>query len=214
MTRALEFRSSEFDSFTFAIWLNLRTRLALSVTPHSEPGRFSSSIRSKIISSIPEIFTVLGDKKFYLLYRGSRDGFGATDFHRRCDGHANTVTLISSTNDCIFGGYTPVAWSSRDDYASDPSQKSFLFTLKNRHNLGPRIFKHKHESNAIYDNQMYGPTFGTGHDIHVCCQCHSPKNSYTRLGWDYTNDSGISECQVFTGARNFTVEEIEVFEVI
>jgi hypothetical protein len=214
MTRALEFLSNEFESLTFGIWSSLRTRLALSVTPRSEPGRFSSAISSKIISSIPEIFSVLGDKRFHLLYRGSRDGFRATDFHSRCDGHANTVTLISSTNDCIFGGYTPVAWSSRRDYASDPTLKGFLFTLKNPHNLGTRIFKPKAEYHAIHDDRTYGPTFGFGHDIHVCCECHTPPSSYTRLGHSYINDSGISEYQVFTGEKYFTPADVEVFELM
>jgi hypothetical protein len=32
--------------------------------------------------------------KWTLLYRGTRDGFGAGDFHSRCDGHSNTLTII------------------------------------------------------------------------------------------------------------------------
>jgi hypothetical protein len=34
------------------------------------------------------------------------------------------------------------------------------------------------------------------------------------LGIAYINDTGIAGDQVLTGARNFTVDEIEVFEVI
>jgi GTPase SAR1 family protein len=32
-----------------------------------------------------------------LLWRGSRDGFRSRDFHRRCDGHANTLTDKNTT---------------------------------------------------------------------------------------------------------------------
>jgi hypothetical protein len=32
-----------------------------------------------------------------LLYRGTRDGFGAKDFHSRCDNHSNTLTLLNQT---------------------------------------------------------------------------------------------------------------------
>jgi hypothetical protein len=32
-----------------------------------------------------------------LLYRGSRDGYGADDFHAKCDGAPATVTLVKST---------------------------------------------------------------------------------------------------------------------
>jgi hypothetical protein len=34
------------------------------------------------------------------------------------------------------------------------------------------------------------------------------------LGTSYANDTGIDGKQVLTGAYNFTVKEIEVFEVI
>jgi hypothetical protein len=214
MKRAFEFISGSFEQLTFAFWSSLRTRLALPVKLASPVDRFfSPPIDSNIICSIPNIFSVLGDKKFQLLYRGSRDGFGAATFHSRCDGHANTVTLISSANHCIFGGYTPVAWSSRCNYASDPTLKSFLFTIKNPHNLPARIFKQKSEAYAIYDTSSYGPTFGNGFDIVVYDKCQSA-NCRARLGTGYANDSGISEYLVFTGERNFTVEEIEVFEVI
>jgi hypothetical protein len=31
-----------------------------------------------------------------LLYRGTRDGFGSDDFHSKCDGHSNTLTLLKA----------------------------------------------------------------------------------------------------------------------
>jgi hypothetical protein len=47
------------------------------------------ALDSVIISDFPEIFAEFRRKKFSLLWRGGRDGFGARDFHSRCDGHAN-----------------------------------------------------------------------------------------------------------------------------
>jgi hypothetical protein len=53
-----------------------------------------------------------------MLWRGSRDGFGAAELHRRCDGCTNTLTLISTTKGNIFGGFTPVKrespWFEKD----------------------------------------------------------------------------------------------------
>jgi hypothetical protein len=54
------------------------------------------------------VFPEFQGSRFTLLLRGSRDGFRATDFHRCCDGHANTMTLITDTSGNIFGGFTPV----------------------------------------------------------------------------------------------------------
>jgi hypothetical protein len=61
---------------------------------------------SAIISDFPEIFAEFSGKRFSLLLRGSRDGFAAGDFHSRCDGHANTLTVILDTNGNVLGGFT------------------------------------------------------------------------------------------------------------
>jgi hypothetical protein len=113
---------------------------------------------SLIVADFPALFAQFRGKRFTLLWRGSRDGFGASDFHCRCDSHAPTLTLIQDTDGNIFGGFTPVQWESREYdkegsralggnncYKADPSQKSFVFTLKNPHNLRARKFALKAE---------------------------------------------------------------------
>ena len=41
--------------------------------------------------------------KWTLLYRGSLHGFGALDFHSRCDGVAKTLTVIKTKEGYLFG---------------------------------------------------------------------------------------------------------------
>jgi hypothetical protein len=215
MTRVIEFISSSFESLTVGIWCSLRNRLKLSVTPPSKPDRFRlPAIDSKIISEIPEIFSIFGEETLDLLYRGSRDGFRASAFHGRCDGHPNTVTLILSTNDCVFGGYTPLTWNSDGNWVSDPSRTSFIFTIKNPHNLPSRIFKQKEDANAIFDSRWFGPSFGYGNDLSVCGEWQSPTECCSTLGPTYTNDTGLAGTNVLTGAKHFAIKEIEVFEVV
>jgi hypothetical protein len=49
--------------------------------------------------------------KFTLLYRGTRDGFGSNDFHSKCDGHSNTLTILKAEQSSyIFGGFALVKW--------------------------------------------------------------------------------------------------------
>jgi hypothetical protein len=119
-----------------------------------------------------------------------------------------------SKNKCIFGGYTPLAWSSQASHVSDPSLKSFVFTIKNPHSLPPQIFKLKQEAKAIYNHQTLGPTFGSGFDLNVYSQSQSSTNHYSSLGNAYANDTGIGGQQVLTGDRYFFLDELEVFEVI
>jgi hypothetical protein len=68
---------------------------------------------SLIVSNFPEIFSDFRGKDFKLLWRGSRNGFEVQEFHRRCDGHSNTLTVILDTNGNLFGGFTPLEWESR-----------------------------------------------------------------------------------------------------
>jgi hypothetical protein len=177
---------------------------------------------SQIISDIPEIFTEFRWKRFSLLWRGSRDGFGASEFHGRCDGHASTLTLICDTNGNIFGGFTPVEWESPPNCKdgrckADDSLNSFLFMLKNPHNIPAKRFALKDEKKygAICCDARYGPYFGDGFssDMFVSDNCNTNTGSWTQLGRSYINDTELNNQIVFTGSLYFKVEEIEVFEI-
>jgi hypothetical protein len=65
-----------------------------------------------IVPALPTIFAEFRGKRFSLLWQGGHDGFGARDFYRRCDGHANTLTVILDTVGNIVGDFTPVEWES------------------------------------------------------------------------------------------------------
>jgi len=47
---------------------------------------------------------------YALIYRASRDGWAATNFHSCCDGKGPTVTVAKSSGSYIFGGYTEEHW--------------------------------------------------------------------------------------------------------
>jgi hypothetical protein len=166
------------------------------------------------VKDYPNILNDFSNKVWKLLYRGSRDGFGASNFHGKCDNESNTLTLIETTKGFMFGGFTPLVWdSTTNNYKSDSSQKSFLFTLKNSGNIEPRTFKLSTGSNAIYSHSSYGPCFGSSVEIYVANNCNANNSSYTNLGNAYVNDTGITGKAVFTGEYNFTVKEIEVFAI-
>jgi hypothetical protein len=168
-------------------------------------------VDSQIISDFPEIFAEF--RKFSLLWRGSRDGFGSKDFHEKCDGHTNTLLVILDTNGNIFGGFTPVEWDSDSYNKADESLKSFVFTLKNPHNIPEKRFplKAQMKQKAICCVSESGPSFV---DICVADKCNENMNSYTsNFGNGYANDTGLDGKSFFTGSRDFQVKEIEVFEI-
>jgi hypothetical protein len=183
---------------------------AAELISHPSPPRFNT----QILSDLPEIFAEFRGKRFSVLWRGSRDGFSASQFHGRCDGHANTLTVIFDTKGNIFGGFTPAEWESRDDWKwkVDDSLKSFLFTLKNPHNIPARKFTLKPENkhHAIGGFAERGPSFW---DVQVYDECNANTDSYTCLDCSYANDTALDNFVVFTGSKDFKVKEIEVFEI-
>jgi hypothetical protein len=191
------------------VWLFSADRLK----PPPRPTGFNSLI----VSDFPEIFAQLRGKRFSVLWRGTRDGFRARTFHRLCDGHANTLTVILDTDGNVFGSFTPVKWDSSrkklfgDDkgfFKADDSLRSFLFTLRNPHNIPARRFALRGEwkGRAIRCDSKCGPCFGN--DIGVSDNCNANPFNYTFLGLVYTNDTGLAEKMKY-----FQVKEIEVFEI-
>jgi hypothetical protein len=174
-------------------------------------------LESKIVGEFPPIFAEFHESKFTLLWRGTRDGFGGRDFHNRCDGHGNTLMVIQDVEGNVFGGYTPVPWESPKGHChkTDESAKSFLFTLKNPHDVPAQKFPLKEEEKrrAINCFPWRGPGFGHGCDLFVSHNCDSNTDSVSSLGETYVNDTGVDGRVFFTGAHNFRVKEIEVFEV-
>ena len=57
-----------------------------------------------------------------LLYRGSRNGWAASNFHSCCDNKGPTVTVVRSSNGYVFGGYTEQPWQCKLLRVSPPQK--------------------------------------------------------------------------------------------
>lgn len=158
-----------------------------------------------------------GAKKFNLLYKAVNDGFTGSAFHAKCDNKGPTVTIITSTEGYVFGGYSAVAWVSRDDFIADNSNQSFLFSLKNPRNEPPKKFRLIKPGWAIHGSSYDQPAFGAGRDI-GCCE-NSNKNNKSHFNFGYSYDPtpftyGKDAKTAFTGACNFSSKDIEVYQVL
>jgi hypothetical protein len=103
----------------------------------------------------------------------------------------------------VFGGFTPLQWESRtsDSWKCDDSLKSFVFTLKNPHNIPARKFALKAEKKQQAVRRFW------------IDDCNANTDSSTSLGHTDTNDTGLDRNIIFTGSFHFHVREIEVFEI-
>lgn len=147
--------------------------------------------------------------KYTLLYRATRDGDLADDFHRCCDRKGKTVTVILTYTNNVFGGYSDKEWESMEDksrWKYKESNNAFLFNmkLKKKYEL-----KDDNKNKAVFICGEDGPTFGFGHDLHVVNKCLREKSSCsTPLSYMMKERNEINE-----GEREFLAREVEVFLV-
>ena len=66
------------------------------------------------------------------------------------------------------------------------------------------------ENEAIFCHSGYGPTFGSGHDLHIPSEPNS-SNCYVSLNSTYQCPTGQNANKILTGSQNFRVSEMEVF---
>ncbi|CAF3572370.1 unnamed protein product [Rotaria sp. Silwood1] len=68
------------------------------------------------------------------------------------------------------------------------------------------------KGSAVYHHSAYGPTFGSGHDIYLANVSNSNNSSYIGFPSGYVDTTGKGN-NTFTGARNFTTSDIEVYKL-
>ena len=157
----------------------------------------------------------LNDRKWSLLYRGSRDGFQASDFHSRCDHKPNTLTIVKSLNGNIFGGFTSAQWKSTTSL--DINKSAFIFSLVNKENRLLIFEQSSNDDYSICSFKNFGPIFGGAHDFVIYNSSSTNTNCSSNLGStyihpDYPFDSQKADT-ILGGSRYFQVLEIEVFQM-
>ncbi len=168
---------------------------------------------------------ILSDKKFFdliklcefsskdkwtLLYRGTRDGFGAADFHSKCVGRKNTLTILKAKETSfVFGGFTTVYWESSYGYKSD--RNAFLFSLKNKCNQPCKI-KLIDAYDSMFCDSDCGPSFGGGFDIYICDNANTTAGSYSNLGVSYRHPQPEQGESYLAGSDGFLLSEIEIYQ--
>jgi hypothetical protein len=184
----------------------------------SEKDLINSHILSKLQSI--DLIALCGfhpKVKLSLIYRATRDGFKAGDFHRCCDGLGKTLTIVKvKDNSNIFGGYTEAIWDSKSGYKAD--KNSFIFSLVNRDKNSIKInIDESCIGKAIYCHSSYGPTFGDGSDFTISSDSNINRASYSNLGYcyihpDFVKGTNKTKC-LLAGSYYFHISEIEVYLV-
>ncbi len=93
------------------------------------------------------------------VYKGSRDGWSAIDFHSNCDGRGSALVVVLSQSGKKFGGFNPLGWQSSDDYGN--TNAAFLWFPKGSNDV-VKCPVLAGGNAAIFDFATGGPQFGSG----------------------------------------------------
>lgn len=96
--------------------------------------------------------------KYELIFKMSENGTRAEDFHKFCNDKGATLTIIKTTGNQMFGGFTPLDWKSLSNNYEliDKTRRTFLFSL----NLMKKFEMLSNQKTAIYSSKNFGPSFG------------------------------------------------------
>ena len=143
------------------------------------------------------------------IFKASCNGDNIHAFHKYCDNIKHTLILILTDDKRKFGGYTSAIWDMSNKYKFD--DKAFLFSL-DTYEIFFILDKYKNKAINCRDN-FYAPIFGD--DLFIFDGFFSSKLNRTEEKlFDYTQSKNPKEKYKLAGQRNFTVSEMEVYNVI
>ena len=188
-----EFNNAEYKTIDEIVKLKSKfEKIDTRIIKYNELNLIETGVKNKLNKKI---------KKYTLLFRASKDGFKAGNFHSKCDGKNNTVTLVEATNGKRFGGFTDAAWDQSNSYKT--GSNGFIFSLDDK-----SIYYNKNSAYNIYCNSIYGPTFGGGFDFRLCDNCDSSNSSYDNSGHSYETNG---KKYAMAGESSFLVKDYEVY---
>ena len=196
---------------------NLITNISINQVTIQNKLPIINNINSKIINNIEELNFIENRLKYMeqfknknltynLIYRGTKDGELASDFHRKVDGKDKTITIIETTKGMKFGGYIDRKWDSYSLWITD-DEKCFVFSLS--------LYK---IYNAVKGEDKYqlfeecGPNFAVfGLEDNLFEK--SSLNIVNKFNANKRFSGFTSDYELTGGDKEFQVKELEVFQI-
>eukprot|EP00833_Pecoramyces_ruminatium_P001196 jgi/Orpsp1_1/1175228/evm.model.c7180000053094.1 len=183
-----------------ADYLNLTLLITTKFLGFSEPLLMKINLKRKDY----DLYDLV--KILKLLYRLTENGSSVLNFRKLCNNIPNNLTLIKTTEDERFGGFTQRAWTSNGKNKYD--NNAFCFSLSKM-----KIYNIIKNSEAIGDYNSAGPVFldnmfyigyynGSLHDGN-CSKNTKSNYSGERSPYEINNNK-----------EYFTVQEFEFYEVL
>ena len=204
--KEIKFHSDENNVDTILGYIKILGKISVN--------NFDSSILNGNIKRQEAIINWIKEKTnknfvyFEKIFAMNINGTSSKDFHKHCDNQGPTLTLVKTTKNKIFGGFTPLDWDITGIDKIDENNQTFVFSL----NLMKKYDLINKEKSAICCNKEYGPSFGVS-DFFIESNMKTGEtyaneitNFITNNNLELTDSEGNNEV--------FNVDNFEVFKVI
>ena len=151
---------------------------------------------------------------FDLIYRGTRDGFGVTDFSERCHDIKEVMVICETTKDIVCGGYTSVGFNKSLGNYKD--ENAFLYSIRtNNEKYPPKIFPILKGKEKLAMCQWKGYLFGFANSgIWLQVNCNKPGTNSGIAGLSYLPNEDANYLKAgATEIGRVQMKELEVFQL-
>ena len=139
------------------------------------------------------------------------------EWHKsKCDGKANTNTIIKNNLNYVFGGYASEAWHIKGGWVQD--ENAFIFSLRRNGISTNEKYKVAKPQKAYYGTVTWLFAFG-GYDIDILANSNTETGSYTDFGNSYQLPEGYTygseSAKNYLAGKDYSwlTTEIEVFQL-
>lgn len=186
------------------IIIKIKLTLPGSMLKRSQKKFLSEAIEKRLNRKV-EKFEKIFDARYY---EGS-----ARLFHKICDKYNNTLVLVKTNQNRLFGGFTTQQWNGSNIYKND--DKAFTFSLDRSMIYDIKKLKKYY---AIKCDENNGPIFGIGNDFFLYDDTVNSRRSWTNeafyrsCSFDYNKFHYALSEDGF--GNHFLLKNYEVYHVV
>lgn len=178
----------------------------------------SDSVTAKDSNAISYVLKTIGKRVVRNLYRASRDGWSAKDFHSHCDFKGETLIFVESDAGYLSAGYTSVPWGGS---GNQRDEKACLFALTDQLAVfrpgNPDYAVHHDASQAFNFSRCLGVNNDPMNEEGAgdCFTAGADTGGEYKIPVDEEGNSVLTGSGAGEPAHNktFTIAEIEVYQV-
>lgn len=142
--------------------------------------------------------------KFKLLYSVTKDGDTSFKFHELCDNNNNTLILVNTDTNIIFGGFASKTWNSME-LGRKKDSRSFLFSINKQ-----KIYNPKFEKFHLFCSDNDGPCFYSFSIENTCLEKGGSCDEINKCNYEnFEKDYEIND-----GNKYFKIKELEIYKII